>query len=184
MPESRCGRRRQGPCSDRAGPRGGRSLPRARQQRRAVREEAARSHELDVVVRLERVGRRSRCRQRRANVEQAITRVVADALRSELSRGPAHERDQLRVVELRTYRPDPGERPRHERGRIARAARDDVTGWVVRAGHGDFHVDTRAGEIDRARRARERRDTVVPVGGSDRQHVWISGRVGREVEAA
>ena len=82
--------------------------------------EPVRPDEFDVVVGLERVADGSGVREGGGNVEEPEAGGVVSAGRVDVLRGPAHDLEQLRSVEVGSHSPDPGRSARYERSGEAR----------------------------------------------------------------
>ncbi len=121
-----------------------------------------------VVVRLARVARRRRVRERGRKVENAVAGRLIDPGRRDVARRPAQDLRNLACVEIGARRPQPRGRTGHDRRREARARRGGVPTVECR---GDGDVDAGGGEVDVRRLAREERDLAGRVGGGDGEHV-------------
>ena len=155
------------------------SLGHAREQRRAGSEHAAGPDEIDVVIRLEWVGRREPEPTALREVEQAVTCVVADRLRCDPFR--AFRRTSAsagccrvsRCVQIHASAPDT------MAAEIARAARDHIARASVRAGHGHL-PRRRRGRRCRSHSTGSRTSPWRCAGQSRRRSARADSRQGRE----
>ena len=80
----------------------------SRQRWRPAGEEAVGLDLIRALVRLAGIAARRSERERVRDVEQAVARRGVEPRPADVGRGPAHQLEQLRVVEIRPGRPDPG----------------------------------------------------------------------------
>ena len=135
--------------------------------------------ELDVVVRLERIGDRRRVGERGGDVEQAEAGGVVPPGRADVDGRAAHHLEQLRCVELGPHGPDPGARARDERCREARAV---AVAPALAAGGGDRDVDARVRRDRRSASVLEKLATAfVRSVAADREDVGDAGGIAERV---
>ena len=139
--------------------------------------QAARLDEVNVLVRLLRVGRGRRARNRSGRVEDPVAGVPVP--RAAAGRA-AHHLEQLGVRQRRPQRPDGRGGTRDERCGEARPVEDPIgrTGRVERLRDRDRDVLAWRGQVHLGGGGREVRCAAAFVRRADRQHVRERGRVG------